>query len=49
MPKAEEEKAIRAIQAEYNVDEERARAIYFGHKENLKKRRGLHFKKRGES
>ena len=39
MPKEEEEKAIRHIKEEYGVDDERARAIYFGHKQNLKRGR----------
>ena len=38
MPRQEEEKAIKKIQREYGVTAERARAIYFGHKQNLKRR-----------
>lgn len=38
MPRKEEEAAIKKIAREYGVTRERARAIYFGHKQNLKRK-----------
>lgn len=45
MPTEKEEAAIAAIQAREGISREHAERIYWGHKQNLKKR-GLHFRKK---